>query len=224
MAGAMASAMKKAAGGKGNDKAEMLAMQAMLEKMFDGAVPTLRKILGDEHLVFVRATSTVREASEVMATARKGVLVMDDRGKELLGISSLPRTFCLEWWPRICHVTRLLVLQVMTPNPDCVGPDYSVGCFARDARSQVFALARSRRRFWPSPRGGGRNGAAVDHCRRRRRQGMARFFQGAMDARGDDFSETSSQHSYGSKSFQADCQQESQQYYFIICHGWWWPL
>ena len=48
MAGVMASAMKKAAGGKGNNKAQMLAMQAMLEKMFDGAVPTSRKILGDE--------------------------------------------------------------------------------------------------------------------------------------------------------------------------------
>ena len=92
----MSAALKKAAaaaskggkGGKGSNAngkaAQLLAMQAMMEQMFGGSVPTLRKIIGDERVPSVTAQTTVREASLVMAKLRKGVLVM--RGKELVGI------------------------------------------------------------------------------------------------------------------------------------------
>jgi hypothetical protein len=91
MTTAMLSAMKKASGGRGNNKAKIAAMQAMMEQMFGGSVPTLRTILGDEHLITIRASSNVREAAAIMKRSRKALLVMDD-GK-LVGMLT-PKTFC----------------------------------------------------------------------------------------------------------------------------------
>lgn len=82
---AVSLAMKRAAGGARNtNKAQLAAMQAMMEQMFGGSVPTLRKIIGSERVASVGPQTTVREASVVMGKLRKGVLVM--KGKELLGI------------------------------------------------------------------------------------------------------------------------------------------
>ena len=52
MAGAMASAMKKAAGGKGNNKAQMLAMQRCWRRCSADRAD-IAQDSGDEHLVFV---------------------------------------------------------------------------------------------------------------------------------------------------------------------------
>ena len=82
---AVSQAMKRAAGGaRSTNKAQLAAMQAMMEQMFGGSVPTLRKIIGSERVVSVGTQSTVREASVLMGKLRKGVLVM--KGKELVGI------------------------------------------------------------------------------------------------------------------------------------------
>ena len=82
---AVSLAMKRAAGGARNtNKAQLAAMQAMMEQMFGGSVPTLRKIIGSERVTSVGPQTTVREASVLMGKLRKGVLVM--KGKELVGI------------------------------------------------------------------------------------------------------------------------------------------
>ena len=59
MAGVMATAMSKAAGGKGN-KAQIAAMQMMMEQMFGGSMPTLKSIIGDHAPASVSSRSNVR--------------------------------------------------------------------------------------------------------------------------------------------------------------------
>ena len=81
----MNGAMKKAAGGRGTNKAQLAAMQAMISQMFGGSVPTLRTIIGDSSFVSISPDVTVRETSKARADVRKGVLVMDAMG-ELVGI------------------------------------------------------------------------------------------------------------------------------------------
>jgi CBS domain-containing protein len=114
--------MKKAAGGKGN-KAQLQAMQAMMEQMFGGTIPTLRSILSGHSYESVRASANVREAATLMATSRKGVLVMDD--DELVGIFTpkdiLCRIVAKEKSPDLTSVA-----SVMTANPDCVSPDLTL--------------------------------------------------------------------------------------------------
>ena len=46
LAQVMTVAMQGAAGGRGTNTAQMQAMQALMEQMFGGSVPTLRKVLG----------------------------------------------------------------------------------------------------------------------------------------------------------------------------------
>ena len=60
-----------------------------------------------------------------MATTRKGVLVMDDRGKELLGIFT-PKDILSRVVAKDLSCDETLVSQVMTPNPDCVSPDLTL--------------------------------------------------------------------------------------------------
>eukprot|EP01035_Chromulina_nebulosa_P019233 gene19233-25084_t len=119
---AMATAMKKAAGGKAN-KSQLLAMQALMEKMFEGSVPTLRDILGKNKFEYVRPSSTAKEASVLMSAVRKGVLVLD--GKELVGILT-PKDLLIRVVAKGLSPDEVLVSSIMTPNPDSVYPDITV--------------------------------------------------------------------------------------------------
>jgi CBS domain-containing protein len=129
MGEAMATAMKKVAGSRGTNKAQLKAMTALMEQMFGGAVPTLREIIADHQMVVVRPTANVREAATIMAEARKGVLVMDE--DELVGILTpkdvLSRVIAARKSPDLTSVS-----SVMTPNPDCVDASITVIDALRD--------------------------------------------------------------------------------------------
>ena len=135
LAGLMTGAMQKAAGGRGGNKAQLAAMQAMISQMFGGSVPTLRTIIGDSEFVSVSPRATVFEASKAMAEVRKGVLVMDD--DDLAGIFTpkdlLNRVIAKGLSPR-----DIVVSDVMTPNPDCVGPDLTLLDALREMHDQKY--------------------------------------------------------------------------------------
>jgi CBS domain-containing protein len=115
----MTGAMKKAAGGRGTNKAQLAAMQAMMSQMFGGSVPTLETYLQGKKLVKVRPSINVREACCVMAKGRQGLLVMED--EELIGIFTpqevLKRVVSRGKSPDITAVS-----SVMITNPHSVSP------------------------------------------------------------------------------------------------------
>jgi hypothetical protein len=53
----------------------MEIMEALIEKMYGGAIPTLKTIIGGEKLPRLLPTQTVREASVLMAAVRKGIYI-----------------------------------------------------------------------------------------------------------------------------------------------------
>jgi CBS domain-containing protein len=199
MADAMVSAMKKAAGGKGN-KAQLQAMQAMMEQMFGGAIPTLRSIIGSHELPKVSSDASARDASLTMARIRKGVLVMDD--DELVGIFT-PKDLLCRVVSKGLSPDDVMVADVMTPNPDCVSPDLTLldalkemhdhkylHLPVRDDNGKVIGLVDVIELVC-STAGGEGAGAG---------KGWRDFFSGAMEARGDadDISDTASNHSSSS--------------------------
>ena len=132
----MVSALQKA-GGKGTNKAQLAAMQAMMQQMFGDSIPTLRTILSKEHLVSVIVGTTVLEASEVMAAARKGVLVMSADGRELVGILT-PKDLMNRVVAKGLHADTTLVSDVMTPNPECVDADLTLVDALREMHDHKF--------------------------------------------------------------------------------------
>ncbi|CAM5998929.1 unnamed protein product [Sphagnum balticum] len=191
MAESMVTALKKVSGSRGTNKAQVAAMQAMMQAMFGGSIPTLRSILGVEHLVSLRASSNVREAAGVMAKARKGVLVMDDG--ELVGILTpkdiLSRVVAQRKSPDLTAVS-----SVMTPNPECVSADMTLIDALKEMHDQKFL-------HLPVKESDGRVLGVVDVMELvcstaggEGGKGWRDFFRGAMEAGGDkeDHSETAS--------------------------------
>jgi len=185
--------MKKT-GGNAN-KAQLAMMQAMMENMFGGSVPTLRKIIGDEHFVWVKPSSNVREATTIMSNARKGVLVMED--DELVGILTpkdvLSRVLAKSKSPDLTAVS-----SVMTPNPDCVASNLTLldalkemhdhkylHLPIKDEDGTILGVVDVMELMCSTA--GGSSGAG---------KGWRDFFQDAFDAQIDDNkSETASQYS-----------------------------
>eukprot|EP01034_Spumella_vulgaris_P022022 gene22022-28116_t len=193
LANVMSTAMKSAAGGRGNNKAQMAAMQLLMEQMFGGSVPTLRTIIGDEELPFVRQTINVREASCLMAKFRKGLLVLDE-DEELVGIIT-PKDVLMRVLAQNKSPDLTAVSSVMTPNPDCVSPDLTLidalremhdhkylHLPVRDDNGTVVGLVDVMELVCSTA--GGENGG----------KGWRDFFSGAMNAR-DDRSDTASHYS-----------------------------
>ena len=129
----------KAAGSKskkGNNKMQMEAMQALMESMFGGAVPTLRTIIGDDALPSVRPSANVREAAILMAQVRKGVLVMD-ADNELVGILT-PKDLLTRVVARGKSADLTAVSSVMTPNPESASADLTLLDALREMHDQKF--------------------------------------------------------------------------------------
>ena len=124
-AAVMAGAMQKmavAGSGKAN-RAQLQAMKMMLDNMFGGSMPTLGDIVDKKNIVTIRSSSNVREAASIMAEKRNAILVIDD--DELVGIFTpkdlLNRVVAADKSPDLTSVAT-----VMTPNPDCVGPEVTL--------------------------------------------------------------------------------------------------
>ena len=196
LVGAMATAMQKAGGGK--NKAQMAAMQQLMEQMFGGSLPTLRTIIGKEHYVSVKSTCNVREAADTMAQARKGVLVVDE--DELVGIFT-PKDMLSRVIAKGLSPDLTSVASVMTPNPDCVSPDLTMLDALREMHDHKFL-------HLPVREEDGTVLGLVDvmelvcHSAGGDGKGWRDFFSGAMDAKNmmksvdDTLSEISSTHSH----------------------------
>jgi CBS domain-containing protein len=128
----------KAAGSsskKGN-KLQMEAMQALMESMFGGAVPTLKTIIGDDALPCVRPSANVREAAILMAEVRKGVLVMST-DNELVGILT-PKDILTRVVAKGKSADLTAVSSVMTPNPECASADLTLLDALKEMHDQKF--------------------------------------------------------------------------------------
>lgn len=180
----MKNAMKNA---KGGNKNQLALMQAMMEQMFGGSIPTLRGIIGDSECASLKSSATVREASILMTKVRKGVLVMEDG--ELVGILTpkdlLSRVIACKKHPEVTAVA-----SVMTPNPDCVSADLTLLDALREMHDQKFL-------HLPVRESDGTVLGVVDVMELVRStaggedgKGWRDFFKGAMEARGDNASES----------------------------------
>ena len=150
IAGVVASAMKRVQGqgsssasgtsghNNGNKANQLAAMQAMMEEIFGGSLPTLRGVLADQESQYslIPGTSSVRAAARAMGQARKGVLVVDAEG-ELAGIFT-PKDLLTRVVARGLDPSETLVCAVMTPNPDCVSPDLTVLDALREMHDHKF--------------------------------------------------------------------------------------
>ena len=132
----MTIAMKNAANGKTNNQAQVIAMQAMMETMFGGSVPTLRRIVGKNAFPSVRETVNVREASVLMTQHRKGLLVLDDEG-EVTGIIT-PKDVLMRVLAQNKPPDLTGVFSVMTPNPECVSADLTILDALKEMHDQKF--------------------------------------------------------------------------------------
>jgi CBS domain-containing protein len=203
MAQVMNVALKKAGGGRSTNQAQLLAMQALMEQLFGGSVPTVRSILGEGAVRSVLPTATVTEASKLMAEMRKGVLVMDpaNQGQKLLGIIT-PKDLLNRVIAKNLSPDETLVADVMTPNPDCVTGDLTLidalremyehkylHLPVREEDGRVIGIVDVMELVCSTAGGGGG-------------KGWRDFFSGAMAARGDgdDHSDTSSNHSHGASA------------------------
>jgi CBS domain-containing protein len=187
--------MKKA--GSSTNKAQLVMMQSLMDNIFGGTVPTLRKIIGEEHFLFVKPSSNVREATHMMSEARKGILIMED--DELIGILTpkdvLSRVLAKGKSPDLTAVS-----SVMTPNPDCVNPDITLLDALKEMHDHKFLHLPIREddgrvlglvdvmELMSSSAGGGK--------------GWRDFFKDAFDADREDV-ETASQYSIQSSSVKA---------------------
>ena len=198
----LATAMKKAVGSRGGNKAQLAMMQMMMDQMFGGAVPTLRTIIGDHQYEGVSPKSSVYEAAQHMAAVRKGVLVMEDGA--MVGILT-PKDLLFRVVSKELSVEETLVEEVMTENPAWVSPDLTLLEALREMHDQKFlhlavveadgtVLGLLNVMELMCSVGGGEGGG----------KSWREFFSGAMDARGDDDSETGSLHgSERSKGYKA---------------------
>ena len=135
-AAALSLAMKKVMGSKGGgNRAQLAAMQALMDNMFGGSVPTLRSIIGDHEFVHVSPGASVLEASQVMAEERKGVLVMD--GDELVGILT-PKDLLNRVVAKELSTEDVTVEEVMTAHPACVSADLTLLDAMREMHDQKF--------------------------------------------------------------------------------------
>ena len=136
--------------------------------------------------------SNVREAASVMAQVRKGVLVVDDG--ELVGIFTpkdlLSRVVAQGKSPDLTAVS-----SVMTPNPDCVDPSITLLDALREMHDHKFL-------HLPVREADGTVVGLVDvmelMCNTASNEsgkGWRDFFSDAMDARGDNKSDTASNYS-----------------------------
>ena len=198
---ALAAILKATASSSGRNsnqnQAQLLAMQALMQQMFGESVPTLRSIIGSEKVPCVSPSATVREASLLMASVRKGVLVMDKRKGALLGIFT-PKDLLSRVVSKGLSPDETLVSSVMTANPDKVSPELTLLDALREMHDHKFlhlpvcendgkvvGLVDVMELICHTAGGGeGSNG-----------KGWRDFFSGALDARGDD---TMSQSSGGS--------------------------
>jgi signal-transduction protein with cAMP-binding, CBS, and nucleotidyltransferase domain len=128
----------KAAGSsnKKGSKLQMEAMQALMESMFGGAVPTLKTIIGDDALPCVRPSANVREAAILMAEVRKGVLVMST-DNELVGILT-PKDILTRVVAKGKSADLTAVSSVMTPNPECASADLTLLDALKEMHDQKF--------------------------------------------------------------------------------------
>ena len=129
-------AMHVAGNKKGANKKQLEGLQKMMESVFNGSVPTLKTILGDGELPFILPTQTVREASQIMAKVRKGVLVMD-ANKKLVGIFT-PKDILNRIVAQGLSADVVMVSDVMTPNPDTVNADLSLLDALREMHDHKF--------------------------------------------------------------------------------------
>ena len=129
-------AMHVAGNKKGANKRQLEGLQKMMESVFNGSVPTLKTIVGDGELPSILPTQTVREASQIMAKVRKGVLVMDDN-KKLVGIFT-PKDILNRIVAQGLSADVVMVSDVMTPNPDTVSADLSLLDALREMHDHKF--------------------------------------------------------------------------------------
>ena len=156
-----------------------------MEQMFGGSVPTLRTILDAiGEVPTVMPTSTVREASQIMAELRKGVLVMDRKGKELVGIFT-PKDLLTRVIAKNLSPDDTLVSAVMTPNPDTVSGDLTLLDALKEMHDQRFL-------HLPVKEPNGKVIGLVDvmdlvshSAGGEGGKGWRDFFKGAIEARGD---------------------------------------
>eukprot|EP00604_Paraphysomonas_vestita_P003203 CAMPEP_0174821866 /NCGR_PEP_ID=MMETSP1107-20130205/10652_1 /TAXON_ID=36770 /ORGANISM="Paraphysomonas vestita, Strain GFlagA" /LENGTH=92 /DNA_ID=CAMNT_0016039405 /DNA_START=1 /DNA_END=276 /DNA_ORIENTATION=+ len=91
-----------------------------MSQMFGGSVPTLRKLLVNKPIPYVRPSTNVREAANIMSKTGSAILILDS--DELVGIFTpkdlLNRVIVKKKSPDLTAIS-----SVMTPNPDCVSPD-----------------------------------------------------------------------------------------------------
>jgi CBS domain-containing protein len=119
-------------------KARMRAKTlAFMETIFGGSIPTLRAILGVNNMVCTRGSSSLREASTLMARMRKGIMVFDESGTKLQGIFTpkdlLNRVVAKEISPDDRQVS-----EFMTPNPECVSADMTLLDALREMHDHHF--------------------------------------------------------------------------------------
>ena len=202
MSEAMLLAMKAASssGRRGSsNEAQLKAMQALMESMFGGAVPTLKTVIGDDELPSVRPSANVREAAILMAQVRKGVLVMN-ADNELVGILT-PKDVLTRVVAKGKSADLTAVSSVMTPNPECASSSLTLLDALKEMHDQKFlhlpvrdtnsgmvvGLVDVMELVCSTAGGEGESG-----------KGWRDFFSGAMAARGD-----------GSQSGSESCRSEN---------------
>eukprot|EP01041_Mallomonas_annulata_P001711 gene1711-3313_t len=185
----LAAAMKKVVGSRGANRAQLAAVQAMMDQMFGGTIPTLGSIIGEVEYEGVSPKMTIREAANIMSELRKGVLVLD--GDDLVGILT-PKDLLNRVVSKELSPDDTLVEDVMTPNPACVSPDLTLLDALREMHDQKFLHLPVREES--SGRVVGLVNAMDLLCSTSESGGKSwrDFFGDAMDARGDDESDTSS--------------------------------
>jgi CBS domain-containing protein len=134
---AMMMAMKAAgSSSKKGNKLQMEAMQALMESMFGGAVPTLKTIIGLDKIPRLLPTQSVRDASILMAAVRKGILVMSADDK-LVGILT-PKDLLSRVTAKGLNPDNVTLADVMTPNPETVVSDLTLLDALKEMHDQKF--------------------------------------------------------------------------------------
>lgn len=111
-------------------------MEALIELMYGGAIPTLKSIIGSEKLPRLFPTQTAREASLMMAEIRKGILVMDVNDK-LMGILT-PKDLLTRISAKGLNPDKVLISEVMTPNPETVFSNLTLLDALKEMHDQKF--------------------------------------------------------------------------------------
>eukprot|EP01038_Epipyxis_sp_PR26KG_P006721 gene6721-9214_t len=191
----MSAAMKSAGGKKKNNLAQIQAMKQIMEQMFGGSVPSLRKVLNGGTYPSVRPTANVREAAVLMTKHRKGLLVVDNE-EQLVGIIT-PKDILIRVIAANKPPDLTAVSTVMTASPDCIGPDVTLLDALREMHDHKYL-------HLPVVESNGKIVGLVDvmdlvghstasdsNCN----MGWRDFFDGAMTSNDDNQSESASQTS-----------------------------